>query len=58
MAGMVVLNPSDKPVIANIKGKINGIRKVLMGTVPVWKVNKGNTQIQMAAKSYSVIKRR
>ena len=53
---LVVLNPSDKPAIANIKGEIKGIRKVLIGTSPDWKVNEGSTQIQIAAKSYSVIK--
>jgi len=53
---LIVLNPSDKQAIADIKGGIKGSRSLLMGSAPVWKVNGGRTQIQTEAKSFAIIK--
>ena len=53
---LVVLNPSNKPAIAEIKGEIKGSRNLLMGVAPNWKVNDGRTQIKTEAKSFAIIK--
>jgi hypothetical protein len=53
---LIVLNPSDKQAIADIKGGIKGSRSLLMGSAPAWKVNGGRTQIQTEAKSFAIIK--
>ena len=53
---LVVLNPSDKPATADIKGEIKGSRSLLMGVSPAWKVADGKTQIQTGAKSFAIIK--
>ena len=53
---LVVLNPSDKPATADVKGEIKGLRSLLMGVAPIWKVVEGKTQIQTGAKSFAIIK--
>ena len=53
---LVILNPSDKPVGADIKGELKGKRTVLMGINPVLKMKDGITQLKVPAKSYAIIK--
>lgn len=53
---LVVLNPSDKIVVADIKGNLKGSRKLLMGSALIWEVNNGITKIQIEAKSFAIIK--
>lgn len=53
---IVVLNPSNKSAVADIKGRIIGKHRILMGIAPEWKENNGQTQISIPAKSFSIIK--
>lgn len=53
---LIVLNPSNKPVAADIKGELKGSRKLLMGSSPAWKVYDGRTIIQTEAKSFAIMK--
>ncbi len=53
---LIVLNPSNKPEVADIQGKIKGSRTLLLGEAPIWKEKNGRTQIQAEAKSFAIIK--
>jgi maltose alpha-D-glucosyltransferase/alpha-amylase len=53
---LIVLNPSNKPAAADIKGELKGSRKLLMGSAPAWKVYDGRTIIQTEAKSFAIMK--
>ncbi len=53
---LVVINPSNKAATADINGTINNSRTVLLGTNPDWRISNGKTKIQIAARSFSIIK--